>query len=53
MLLLKDFLVASLHKVGLEGDGDLDVYVGIDVLLRDELDLCVVLRDFVIGEQVE
>lgn len=43
VLLLQDFLVAALYEVSLEGDRDLNVDVGFDVFLRDELNLSVVL----------
>lgn len=53
LLLLEDFLVAALDEVGLQRDGNLYVNVRVDVLLRDQLNLRVVLRDFVVGQQVQ
>ena len=43
LLLLKNLLVAALHEIGLEGHWNLDVEVSLDILLRDELNLSVVL----------
>ena len=44
MLLGQDLLVGSLHEVGFEGDRHLDVDVRVDDVLRNELNLSVVLR---------
>ena len=44
MLLSQDLLVGSLHEVGFERDRHLDVDVCVDDVLRNELDLSVVLR---------
>ena len=44
MLLSQDLLVGSLHEVCFERDRHLDVDVCVDDVLRNELDLSVVLR---------
>ena len=49
----RDLLIASLHEVSFQAHGHLDVNVVLDVLLRDQLDLRVVLRDLVVRQQVQ
>ena len=44
MLLSQDLLVGSLHEVCFERDRHLDVDVCVDDVLRDELNLSVILR---------
>ena len=45
LLLLEDFLTATLHKVGLQGYRYLNVDICLDVLLWNQLNLGVVLRN--------
>ena len=52
MLLLQDFLVAALYEVCLERHWHFDVNVSVNVLLWNQLDLGVVLRDSISEERV-
>ena len=45
LLLLEDFLIATLYKVGLQRDGHLNVDICLNILLWNQLNLSVVLRN--------
>ena len=45
LLLLQDFLVASLHEICFKAYRHLDVDIVLNVILRDQFDFSVILRD--------